>query len=85
MKATEREKFHEIKNRLLILYEILEMSRDTLLFSEVINPDQVGIVLDGVAKEAAKLICEMGKMIQNAERKRIQSAANTLDSIKGNT
>lgn len=64
MKAKEQEKIKDIKNRLLILYEILEMSRDTLLFNRTLKPDRVGIVLDGAARETAKLVCEMGKMIK---------------------
>ena len=64
MKVKEREKFQDIRDRFLIMYEILAMSRNTLLFDKVLRPDQVGIVLDGVTKEAEKLLCEMTKLAE---------------------
>lgn len=67
MKAKEREKFQKIQNRLLIMFEIIEVSRDALFFSKQLRPNQVGIVLDGAAKEAEKLFCEIVKL---AEAKR---------------
>ena len=67
MKAVERKKLNDIQNRLFMMFEIIEVSRDALFFSKQLRPNQVGIVLDGAAKEAEKLLCEIAKL---AEAKR---------------
>ncbi len=64
MKVKEREKIKDVWKRLLVVYEILEMSRNTLLFDKVLKPDQVGIVLAGVTEETAKLVCEIGTVLR---------------------
>lgn len=62
MKAIEREKLEDIANRLLVLFEIIEVSRDALFFSKNLRPAQVGIVLDLASKEADALRIDITKL-----------------------
>ncbi len=81
MKAVEQEKLENMKNQVLVLFEMIEVSRDALFYSKNLRPAQVGIVLDIAAKEADVLLTDITKLIKNELECKDQHFGNKIANI----